>query len=55
MDCFFFNLDYCNFCNKNVNNDIYYYHIQGKGKHQNKIICQDCLEFKVLKGLSSKV
>jgi superfamily II helicase len=55
MDCCFFNFDYCNFCKKIVNNDIYYYNINGKGKHQNKIICQDCIEFKILKGLSYKI
>ena len=46
---------YCNFCNYKINSlKKYYFIIQGPGKHNDKIICSDCLEYKLLKGIDYK-
>ena len=49
MDCCFpYLFDRCSFCNKFLVYQIYYFTIHGKGKHQNKFICIDCLTPKLI-------
>jgi len=36
----------CNFCEHNINDVKYSFKIMGSGKHDNKIICYDCMKQK---------
>ena len=56
MDCCFpykiTYVKYCKFCNYKINpSKKYYFIIQGPGKHDDKIICSECLEDKIIKGI----
>ncbi len=40
---------YCNFCKKKIKDyKEYYFIVQGPGKHDDKVICMSCLEYKIL-------